>query len=201
MPNQVNMNRLCGIALCAITIVSSTVIRSSATPVPADQHVTVKHVRIEGADRLSAAQIEQVKSSVLGKPESMEVLMDTARHLLHSFLDGYCYIRSDIQLSIVNASASPDNAWMQVTVQQGIPYRLHNFSVNWATVFSAQEIGQHLPLEAMRRGDCAGLESVESRVADLYKDRGFRNVKVHSLVQANKAAEQFDLTLYIDENK
>ncbi len=187
------------IALLVCTITSLTWI--SAAPVPAGQPITVKHFSIKGADSLSASQIDQVKSLVVGKPGSDEALMDAARHQLTTFLESYCYIRPDIELNVVNAMTSPDDAWMQVTVQQGVRYRLHNFSVNWATVFSAQEIEQHLPLDAMRRGDCSGLASVESRVADLYKDRGFRNVKVHPLVQANRATEQFDLTLYIDENK
>ena len=34
----------------------------------------------------------------MGRPESAEVLMDTARRLLTASLDSYCYIRSDIQL-------------------------------------------------------------------------------------------------------
>ncbi len=194
------MKRFLRIASCAIALIPA-VVPSSMAQAPAGQKSTVKHFSIQGADSLSASQIEQVKSSVLGKPESDEALMDTARHLLTTFLSGKCYIRADIDLSIVNAATSPDDAWMQVTVQQGVRYHLHNFSVNWATVLSAQQIEQHLPLDAMRRGDCSGLATVESAVTDLYKGRGFRNVKVHSLVQANKLSEQFDLTLYIDENK
>jgi outer membrane protein assembly factor BamA len=58
-----------------------------------------------------------------------------------------------------------------------------------------------LPLDAMRRVDCSGLDDVESTLADFYRSRGFQNVKVHPLVQPNKASEQFDLTLYIDEGK
>lgn len=137
----------------------------------------------------------------MGRPESAEVLMDTARRLLTASLDSYCYIRSDIQLEVVNAKASPDAAWMHASVRQGIRYRLRNFGVQWAQVFSSQEIGQHLPLDAMRQGDCSGLATVVNAVADLYQSRGFRNVKVHPLVQPNKATEQFDLTLYIDEGK
>ncbi|HUK43506.1 MAG TPA: hypothetical protein VLW48_03585 [Candidatus Bathyarchaeia archaeon] len=190
------MTRLCEVAFCAIALVYA-----SATPAPADQQITVKHFVIEGADSLSRSQIEEVKSSVMGKPESGKVLMDTARHLLTGFLDSKCYIRSDIDLTVVNANAAPDAAWMQATVKQGTRYRLRNFRVQWARAFSAQEIEQHLPLDAMRRGDCSGLANVESAVADFYQSRGFRNVKVHPLVQSNKATEQFDLTLYIDEGK
>jgi outer membrane protein assembly factor BamA len=90
---------------------------------------------------------------------------------------------------------------MHVKVRQGTRYRLGNFRVQWAQAFSAQEIGQHLPLDAMRRGDCSGFDDAENTVTDFYRSRGFRNVKVHPLVQANKATEQFDLTLYIDEAK
>jgi outer membrane protein assembly factor BamA len=129
------------------------------------------------------------------------MLMDTARHLLTASLDSYCHIRSDIQLEVVNAKASPDAAWMHATVRQGVRYRLRNFRVQWAQVFSAQEIEQRLPLDAMRRGDCSGLTTVDATVTDLYQLRGFGNVKVNRLVQANKATEQFDLTLYIDERK
>jgi len=195
------MNRLCEVAFCATAVVLCSVTHSSATPVPADQQVTVKQFVIEGADSLSTSQIEEVKSSVMGRPESAEVLLDTARHLLTDFLNSYCYIRSDIQLDVVNAKSSPDAAWMHATVRQGIRYRLRNFRVQWAQVFSGQEIEQDLPLDAMRRGDCSGLATVVNKVTDFYQGRGFRNVKVHPLVQANKATEQFDLTLYIDEGK
>ncbi len=195
------MNRLCEVAFCAIAVVLCSVTPSSAAPVPADQQITVKQFVIEGADSLSTSQIEEVKSSVMGRPESAEVLLDTARHLLTAFLDSNCYIRSDIQLDVVNAKTSPDAASMHATVRQGIRYRLRNFRVQWARAFSAQEIEQHLPLDDMRRGDCSGLATVDNTVTDLYQSRGFRNVKVHPLVQANKATEQFDLTLYIDEGK
>jgi outer membrane protein assembly factor BamA len=195
------MNRLCEVAFCAVAIVLCSGTHSSAAPAPADQQITVTRFVIEGADSLSTSQIEEVKSSVMGKPESAEVLMDTARHLLTTFLDSNCYIRPDIQLDVVNAKASPDAASMHATVRQGIRYRLRNFRVQWARVFSAQEIEQHLPLDAMRRGDCSGLATVPDTVTDLYQSRGFRNVQVHPLVQANKATEQFDLTLYIDEGK
>ena len=90
---------------------------------------------------------------------------------------------------------------MHATVRQGIRYRLRNFRVQWARAFSAQEIEQRLPLEAMRRGDCSGLATVVDTVTDLYQSRGFRNVKVNPMVQPYKATEQFDLTLYIDEGK
>jgi len=53
----------------------------------------------------------------------------------------------------------------------------------------------------MRQGDCSGLATLNDTVTDLYQSRGFRNVKVNQLVQASKATEQFDLTLYIDERK
>ncbi len=190
------MNRLCEVAFCAIAVVYS-----SATPVPGDQQITVQHFVIEGADSLSSSQIEEVKSSVMSRPGSRVALMDTARHLLTTSLESYCYIRPDIQLEVVNASSLPDAAWMNATVRQGVRYRLRNFRVQWAQVFTAQEIEQHLPLDAMRRGDCSGLATVDATVTDLYQRRGFSHVKVHQLVQADKATEQFDLTLYIDERK
>jgi outer membrane protein assembly factor BamA len=195
------MSRLCQVAFFTVAVIVCSATHSSTTPLPADQQVTVTHFVIEGADSLSSSQIDEVKSSVMGRPESTEVLMDTARHLLTASLSSYCYIRSDIELEVVNANASPDAAWMKAKVRQGVRYRLRNFRVQWATVFSAQEIEQHLPLEAMRRGDCAGLATLNDTVTDLYQGRGFRNVKVNQLVQASKATEQFDLTLYIDERK
>jgi outer membrane protein assembly factor BamA len=195
------MTRVREVAFCSIVLLLCSVPHSAGKPVPADQQITVKHFAIEGAGALSSSQIGEVKSSVMGKPGSPEVLMDTARNLLTTFLDGYCYIRSDIQLAIVNAQATPDAAWMNATVKQGTRYRLRNFGVHWATVFSAQEIEQRLPLDAMRRGDCSGLDLVKDTITDMYQRRGFRNVKVNQLVQPSQAAEQFDLTLYIDEGK
>jgi outer membrane protein assembly factor BamA len=85
--------------------------------------------------------------------------------------------------------------------QENDRYRLHNFRVQWTQVFSAPEIEQRLPLDATRRGDCSGWANVESTVTDFYRSRGFRTVKIHSLVQPNKATEQFDLTLYVEEGK
>lgn len=194
------MNRLCEVAFCAL-VVPGLVSPSAAVPDSQDQKITVTHVAIEGADILSASQIDEVKAAVMSKPESSEVLMDTARHLLTEFLTNDCYIRSDIELDTVNAQLTPDAAWMHVKVRQGTQYRLHNFRVQWAQAFSAQEVGRQLPLDAMRRGDCSGLTAVEGTVADFYRSRGFQNVKVHSLVQTSKATEQFDITLYIDEGK
>lgn len=195
------MTRLCAVAFWATAVVLCSTSHASAMPVSADQKITVKHCVIEGADSLSTSQIEEVKSLVMGGSGSGEMLMDTARLRLTALLESKCYIRSDIQLAVVNAEASPDAAWMRVTVRQGIRYRLRNFRVQWAQVFSAQEVEQHLPLDAMRRGDCSGLETVVNAVTNLYQSRGFRNVKVQPLVQPNKATEQFDLTLYIDEGK
>ena len=195
------MNRACEVAVCAIAGILFSVSQATAAPGPADQPITVTHLSIEGAESLSASQIDEVKASVVGKPETAETLMDTARHLLTRFLTVACYIRPDIDLEAVNAQASPDSAWMHVKVRQGTRYRLRNFRVQWAQAFSAQQIEQQLPLDAMRRGDCSGLPDVEATIADFYRSRGFPKAKVHSLVQANKASEQFDLTLYIDEAK
>ena len=171
-----------------------------ATP-PRNQAITAIQFNIDGVNSLSPSQIEQVKAAVLGKADTSEHLLDTARHLLTGFLENDCYIRPDIDLDVVNANDSPDAAVMHATVQQGVRYRLDRFNVQWAQALSAQQIAQRLPLEAMRRGDCSGLQNVERTVTDFYHAQGFSNVKVHSLVQAHKATQQFDLTLYIDESK
>jgi len=188
-------------AFCALVVLSFFVAQANATPPAADQQITVTRFVIDGANALSASQLEAVKASVMGKRETSEVLLDTARHLLTTYLNNLCYIRATVDADVVNADNRPDQAWMHATVQQGVRYRLGNFRVQWAQAFSAQQIAQQLPLDAMRRDDCSGLVNVESTVADFYRSHGFRTVKVHPLVQANKATEQFDLTLYIDEAK
>ncbi len=193
------MNRLCEVAFFVVAVVLFTGAPSSAAPAPADQPVTVVRCVIDGADSLSSSQLEEVKAAVMGKPEPSKDLMDTARHLLTTALNQKCYIRSDIDLDVVNADASPDKAWMHVTVRQGVRYRLNNFTIQWAQAFSAEQIAQLLPLDAMRRGDCSGFDDVEKTVSDFYRSRGFQNVKVHPLVQAYQSREVFDLTLYIDE--
>jgi outer membrane protein assembly factor BamA len=193
--------RLCEVVFYAVLILVCSVTHASANPVPADQQITVVHFAIEGADNLSASQIEEVKAAVMGRPESSEALMDTARHMLTADLNRKCYIRSDIDLDVVNAQATPQSAWMHIKVRQGVRYRLSNFRIEWAHAFTAAQIGELLPLDAMRRGDCSSLDDVESTVTDFYRSRGFRNVKVNRLVQADKATEQFNLTLYIDEGK
>ncbi len=195
------MNRLCEVAFCAIAVVLCCVTYSVATPPPAAQPITVTRFVIDGADSLSASQIDEVKASVMGRPGEGQALMDTAKHLLTTDLDRKCYIRASIDLDVVNAQPTPESAWMHAVVRQGLRYRLGNFRVQWAQAFSTQEIGQLLPLDAMRRGDCSGLADVENTVTDFYRTRGLQNVKVHKLVRANKSTEQFDLTLYIDEGK
>ena len=193
------MNRLCEVAFSVVAIILFPGAPSSAAPPPADQPVTVVRCVIDGADSLSPSQIEEVKAAVMGKPKPSQELMDTARHLLTTALDQKCYIRADIDLDVVNVEATPEAAWMHIKVRQGVRYRPNNFNIHWAQAFSAQQIGQLLPLDAMRRGDCSGFDDVESTVSDFYRSRGFQNVKVHPLVQTDKSREVFDLTLYIDE--
>jgi len=193
-------NCSCAAVLCATTLALCPVGYSAGMPGSTDQQITVSRFVVDGADSLSRSQIEQVKSSVMGKRDSGVALMDTARHLLTDALTRECYIRSDIELEVVNASAMPNSAWMHVTVRQGARYRLRNFRVEWAQAFSAQEIQQQLPLDAMRRGDCSGLINLEGNLAEFYRGQGFPNAKVHSLVQSNNT-QQFDLTLYIDEGQ
>src|SRR5437764_14320844 len=77
-------------------------------PVAAEQQITVTQFVIDGANKLSALQIEQVKTAVVGRRGTSEELMDTARRLLIGFLNSECYIRPDIDLDVVNAYASPD---------------------------------------------------------------------------------------------
>ncbi len=55
---------------------------------------------------VASSQVEEVKSAVMGRPQSADVLMDTARQRLTALLDSKCYIPSHIQLSVVNAIAS-----------------------------------------------------------------------------------------------
>ena len=89
------MHRLREAAFCAIAVAVFCLTPPSATPSPADQSITVKHVLIEGADSLSHSQIEEVKSAVMGKPEPAQVLMDTARERLTMLLSNNCYIQPD----------------------------------------------------------------------------------------------------------
>ena len=171
------MNRLCEVAFCVTAVVLFLGAPSTAAPAPADQPVTVVRCVIDGAESLSASQVEEVKAAVMGKPEPSQDLMDTARHLLTTALNRKCYIRADIDLDVVNAQAAPDAAWMHVDVRQGVRYRLNNFTVQWAQAFSAQQIAQLLPLDAMRQGDCSGFDDVERTVSDFYRSRGFQNVR------------------------
>ncbi len=193
------MNRAYQVAACSIFLFLTLVVLPTSTR--ADDEITVKRFVIDGADSLSPSQIEQVKASVLGMPGNREALMDTARRLLTNFLEKQCYLRADIELEVINANDAPNWAWMQAKVGQGVRYRLRDFRVQWARAFSVQQIGQQLPLDAMRRGNCSGLSNAPTTISDFYLSHGLRNVKVHPLVQANKATQQFDLTLYIDEGQ
>lgn len=193
------MNRSCELALLVIAISVCCAARTPAPPA-ADDRVTVKDVVFEGSTGLSSSQIDEVKSSVAGRQGTTEELMDTVRQALNSQLTGECYLRPGIELSIVyRADAASDGVVMRATVQHGTRYQLNKFRVEWARAYSARDIEPLLPIDAMRRGDCKGLDDLKSTVTDFYQKHGYGNVKVNSLIQPNGTTRQFDLTLYIDE--
>jgi hypothetical protein len=189
------VNRSCAVAVFGIV---AALFCTAQRPEP-DQ-IILKDLVISGANDLSSSQIDAVKRSVVGKPDSTEHLMDTARHGLTAALKSECYLNPDIELfSGYRKDKPPDDVVMHATVRDGLRYTLRNFRVQWDQTVSAQQIAQQLPLDAMRRGDCQGLNDVESTVGQLYYDRGYANVKVNVLIQPNGTTRQFDLTLYVDQ--
>lgn len=193
------MNCFRGVALCVI-VISICLAAQPPAAFASDDTITVKELVITGANDLSSSQIRDVKASVEGKPDTTENLMDTARHELTAALKSECYLNPDIELfSAFRKDSPPDDVVMRVTVKEGPRYTLRNFRVQWDQAVPTQQIAQQLPLDAMRRGDCQGLNDVESTVAQLYHDRGYPNAKVKVLLQPNGATRQFDLTLYVDQ--
>jgi outer membrane protein assembly factor BamA len=165
-----------------------------------DERITYTELAITGANALSSSQIREVKDAVLNKRDTTEKLMDAARRALTDAFKSECYLNPDIELfSAFRKDRPPDDVVLHATVREGLRYTLRNFRVQWDQAVSTQQIEQQLPLDAMRRGDCQGLSDVESTVRQLYQDRGYRNVKVHVLIQPNGASRQFDLTLYVDQ--
>lgn len=165
-----------------------------------DQQITLKELVIKGGDALSSSQVREAKASVEGKTDTLEHLMDTARESLTASLKSECYLHPDVELfSAYRDDVPPDAVVIYATVKDGLRYTLRNFGVEWDKTVSAQEIARALPLDDMRRGDCRGLNDLESTVAQLYRQRGYPNIKVHPLIQSSAATRTFDLTLYIDQ--
>ena len=193
------MKRFCEVAFGVIVVSICLAAQPPATPASDDQ-ITIKELVITGANDLTSSQIAEAKDSVVGKSGTTENLMDAARHSLTAALKSECYLNPDIELfSAFRKDKPPDDVVMHVTVREGLRYTLRNFRVQWAQAASLKEIEQLLPIDAMRRGDCRGLDDVPTTVQDFYQKRGYPNVKVHPLIQPNGATRQFDLTLYIDE--
>ena len=187
------MNRSCAVAVFAI-------ITALFCAAQSDERITYKELVITGANDLSSSQIREVKASVLGRRDTTENLMDTARHALTAAFKSECYLNPDIELfSAFRKDGPADDVTLHATVKEGLRYSLRNFKVQWDQTIPTQQLAQQLPLDAMRRGDCQGLNDVENTVAQLYHDRGFPNVKVNVLIQPNGATRQFDLTLYVDQ--
>ncbi len=193
------MSRPCVPAFCLIL---ATICYAAQPPAltASDDPITVKEVVIKGATDLSRSQIEATKALVVDQQGTSKDLMDRVRESLTAALKSECYLRPDIDLTTLSRSDASSNAGvMYVTVEDGVRYQLRNFRVQWDQAVPTQQIEQALPLNAMRRGDCQGLNDVESTVSQLYRDRGYLNVKVHVLIQPDKTTKQFDLTLYVDE--
>ncbi len=187
------MNRSCAAAVFAII---ATILCAAQS----DERITYTELDITGASALSSSQIREVKDSVLGKRDTSENLMDTARHALTAAFKSECYLNPDIELfSAFRKDGPADDVTLHVTVKEGLRYSLRNFKVQWDQTIPAQQLAQQLPLDAMRRGDCQGLNDVENTVAQLYRDRGYPSAKVHALIQPSGATRQFDLTLYVDQ--
>jgi hypothetical protein len=193
------MNRFCQVAFGVIVISVWLAAQPPATAA-SDERITIKELVITGANDLSSSQIAEAKDSVVGKSGTTESLMDTARHSLTAALKSECYLNPDIELfSAFRKDEPPDDVVLHATVHEGLRYTLRNFRVQWDQAVPTQQIAQQLPLDAMRRGNCQGLNDVESTVDQLYRDRGYPNVKVNVLIQPNGATRQFDLTLYVDQ--
>ncbi len=186
------MHRSCAVAVFAVVTALFCAAQS-------DERITYTELAITGANDLSSLQIREVKDAVLNKRDTTENLMDTARHELTAAFKSECYLNPDIELFSGFRKGGPADVTLHATVKMGLRYTLRNFKVQWDQTVSAQQIAQQLPLDAMRRGDCQGLNDVESTVAQLYRDRGYPNVKVHVLIQPSGATRQFDLTLYVDQ--
>ena len=190
------MARSCALLLF---IIAATIFCAAQRPDPNEQ-ITYSELDITGGNALSSSQIREVKAAVLGRRDATENLMDSARHALTGALKSECYLNPDIEMfSAFRKDGPADDVTLHVTVKEGLRYTLRNFKVQWDQTIPAQEIAQQLPLDAMRRGDCQGLDNVESTVAQLYRDRGYPSAKVHALIQSNGATRQFDLTLYVDQ--
>ncbi len=183
----------------AVLLLTAAICCAAQKP-DAGEKITIKDVVIKGANDLSRSQIEEAKALVVDQQGTSKDLMDRVRLSLTAALKSQCYLYPDIDLTTLSRSDASSNAGvMYVTVQDGVRYQLRNFRIQWAQAFSLKDIEQLLPLDDMRRGDCRALDDVPSTVEEFYRKRGYPNVKVHPLIQPNKATRQFDLTLYIDE--
>ena len=189
------MNRSFAVAILAF----AALLCCAAQPPAEDDQITVKELVIKGGDALSSSQVREAKDSVEGKTGTMENLMDTARHSLTSSLKSDCYLAPDVELLAGYPKDSPNGVVMYATVKDGLRYTLRNFRVDWDKSIPTAEIERALPLDAMRRGDCRGLDDVENTVAQLYRRQGYSDAKVHALIQPSGATRTFDLTLYVDE--
>lgn len=190
------MARSCAVAVFVIV----TAVFCAAQRSNPDEQITYTALDITGAGALSSSQIRDVKDAVLNKRDTTQNLMDVARNALTAAFKSDCYLNPDIELfSAFRKDGPPDDVTLHATVKEGLRYTLRNFKVQWDQTIPTQQLGQQLPLDAMRRGDCQGLNDVENTVAQLYRDRGYPNAKVHALIQPSSATRQFDLTLYVDQ--
>ena len=97
-----------------------------------NEQITYTELDITGANDLSSSQIREVKASVLGRRDTSESLMDTARHALTIALKSECYLNPDIELfSAFRKDGGGDDVTLHATVKEGLRYSLRNFRVQW----------------------------------------------------------------------
>ena len=191
------MNRRCVVALLVVAITLLCAAQPPLPPAPDDQ-ITVKELVIKGGNALSYSQLRDARASVEGRTGTMVNLMDAARESLTASLKSDCYLVPDVEMFTAFAQDASTAVVMHAAVREGVRYTLRNFRIEWDKTLS-QQIEHLLPLDAMRRGDCQGLNELESTVSQYYRKHGYPNIKLHPLIQTNSSIRQFDLTLYIDE--
>lgn len=169
--------------------------------------VTIKSVEIEGNRSIPFKDIKKVMktrkwwlfSFITGsgtyEKEQIKEDLERIKALYHNH--GFIYVA----VSEPEITLSPDKKKMsiKISVSEGDQYKVGELEVEGNTVFSRDEIFEHITLESGQIFDRSALRKDIDNVIDMYMNRGYARADINPIVDVNTERKTANITLSIKE--
>lgn len=169
--------------------------------------VVIKTVEIEGNKSISYKKIKKVMktrkwwlfSFITGsgtyEKEQIKEDLERIKALYHN--NGFIYVA--VSEPEITLSSDKEKLSIKISISEGDQYKVGQLKVEGNTVFSEDEIFEHVALESGQIFDRSALRKDIDSVIDIYMNRGYARADINPIVDVDSEQKTANLTFSIKE--